>query len=89
MRGGKEHRITEIKVAIHPNHKKGKKKKKAIFIWKRELSEDWELKGLRSRKCSFHELTLVALGNSTGTSLKFRQPCWMNSFWICANGKRG
>lgn len=28
-------------------------------------------------------VTFLAFGNSTGTSLKFKQPCWMNSFWIC------
>lgn len=30
-------------------------------------------------------LTFVALGNSTGTTLKLLLPCWMYSVWICVH----
>lgn len=35
------------------------------------------------------QYTVEALGNSTGTSRKFKQPCWMNSFWIWVQRKIG
>lgn len=38
--------------------------------------------------CLLLILTLLALGNNTGTSLKFRQPCWMYSCWIFINRKK-